>query len=58
MLATALAPRIGYDHAARLAKEAYRSGRTIPDLAAEQGVLPPEELEAALDLRHMTEGGR
>jgi fumarate hydratase class II len=58
MLATALAPRIGYDHAARLAKEAYRSGRTIPDLAAEQGVLPPDELAAALDLRHMTEGGR
>ena len=58
MLATALAPKIGYDQAAQLAKEAYRSGRTIPDLAAEQGVLPPDELAAALDLRHMTEGGR
>lgn len=58
MLATALAPTIGYDNAAKLAKEAYRSGRTIPDLAAEQGILPPEELEKALDLRHMTEGGR
>ncbi len=58
MLATALAPRIGYDAAASLAHEAYRSGRTIHDLAAEQGLLPPDELRAALDLRHMTEGGR
>jgi fumarate hydratase class II len=58
MLATALAPKIGYDNAANLAKEAYRSGRTIPDLAAEQEILPPDELKAALDIRHMTEGGR
>ena len=58
MLATALAPAIGYDRAAALAKEAYRSGRTIPEVAAEQGVLPPDELDAALDLRRMTQPGR
>ena len=29
MLATALAPEIGYDQAAALAKEAHKSGRTI-----------------------------
>jgi len=58
MLATALAPRIGYDEAAKLAKEAYRSGRTIREVAEEQGILPPDELEAALDLRSMTEPGR
>ena len=58
MLATALAPTIGYDQAAKLAKEAYRSGRTIPEVAAEEGVLPGQELRAALDLRRMTEPGR
>ncbi|MHC5010537.1 MAG: class II fumarate hydratase [Planctomycetota bacterium] len=58
MLATALAPKIGYDAAAKLAKEAFESGRTIPEIAAEQGILPPDELKAALDLRHMTEAGR
>ncbi len=58
MLATALAPQIGYDAAAKLAKRAYESGRTIPDLATEEKLLPPEKLKAALDLRHMTEGGR
>ena len=37
MLATALAPEIGYDAAAALAKEALTSGRTIRDLAPERG---------------------
>ncbi len=58
MLATALAPRIGYDAAAKLAKEAYASGRTIRALAEEQGVLPAPELAKVLDLRRMTEPGR
>jgi fumarate hydratase class II len=58
MLATALAPKIGYDRAAELAKAAYESGRTIPEIAAERGVLPPDELARALDLRDMTEPGR
>ena len=38
MLATALAPVIGYDEAAKLAKEAFRSGRTIRELALERDV--------------------
>ena len=37
MLATALAPEIGYDAAAALAKEALKSGRTIRELATERG---------------------
>ena len=37
MLATALAPVIGYDEAATLAKEAFKSGRTIRELALERG---------------------
>ena len=36
MLATALAPRIGYDAAAALAKEAHESGRTLREVARER----------------------
>jgi fumarate hydratase class II len=58
MLATALAPEIGYDAAAALAKEAYRTGSTIRELAERKGILPPDRLKQVLDLRHMTEPGR
>ena len=37
MLATALAPEIGYDAAAALAKEAFKTGRTIRELATSAG---------------------
>src|SRR5204863_1446015 len=56
MLATALAPLIGYDEAAKLAKEALRSGRTIRELAVERGVAP-ERLDEILDPARMTEPG-
>jgi fumarate hydratase, class II len=56
MLATALAPSIGYDEAARLAKDALRSGRTIRELAIEHG-LDPDELDLTLDPAAMTEPG-
>ena len=58
MLATALAPAIGYDAAAGLAKEAYKQGTTIRALAESKKLLPPDRLKEALDLRHMTEPGR
>ena len=58
MLATALAPAIGYDAAASLAKEAYQKGTTIRALAEAKKLLPPDRLADALDLRHMTEPGR
>jgi fumarate hydratase class II len=56
MLATALAPVIGYDDAAKLAKEALTSGRTIRELALERG-MDPEELDRLLDPAAMTEPG-
>jgi fumarate hydratase, class II len=56
MLATALAPVIGYDEAAKLAKEAHRSGRTIRELAVERG-MDPDELDRLLDPAAMTEPG-
>ena len=56
MLATALAPVIGYDEAAALAKEAFASGRTIRELALERG-MDPDELDRLLDPAAMTEPG-
>jgi fumarate hydratase, class II len=56
MLATALAPVIGYDEAAKLAKEALASGRTIRELALERG-MDPDELGRLLDPASMTEPG-
>ena len=56
MLATALAPEIGYDAAAALAKEALKSGRTIRELAVERGIAP-ERLDQLLDPASMTEPG-
>jgi fumarate hydratase class II len=56
-MVTALAPRIGYDKAAEIAKESFRTGRTVRELALEKEVLPPDELERVLDARAQTEGG-
>jgi fumarate hydratase class II len=56
MLATALAPVIGYDEAAKLAKEAFASGRTIRELALERG-MDPAEVDRLLDPAAMTEPG-
>ncbi|MCP4202522.1 MAG: class II fumarate hydratase [bacterium] len=56
-MVTSLAPKIGYDRAAEIAKEAYKTGRTVRELALDKEVLPKEELEEALDPRAQTEGG-
>jgi fumarate hydratase class II len=57
MMVTALAPKIGYDAAAAIAKEAYASGRTVREVCLEKRVLSKEELDEVLDPRQMTEGG-
>ncbi len=54
-MVTALAPRIGYDKAAEIAKEAFATGRTVRELATAMEVLPLEELERVLDARSQTE---
>ena len=56
-MVTALVPKIGYDAAAALAKEAMASNRTVREVALERKVLPREELDAILDPWRMTEGG-
>jgi fumarate hydratase class II len=54
-MATSLNPHIGYEKAAKLAKEAFATGKTIRQLCREQGVLPEETLKEALDPWSMTE---
>lgn len=56
-LVTALAPKLGYAEAARLAKEAIATGLTVKQLVTERKILEGEELETILDLRAMTELG-
>jgi fumarate hydratase, class II len=57
-MVTSLAPLIGYDRAAEIAKEAYRTGRTVREICVEKQVLPMDQLEKALDPRSQTEGGK
>jgi len=56
-LVTALAPRIGYAEAAKLAKEAVAKNVTVRQLVMEKGVLKGKDLDAVLDLLAMTELG-
>jgi fumarate hydratase class II len=56
-MVTALAPRIGYERAAEIAREALGTGRTVRQICAERQVLPPGELDAALDALAQTRGG-
>jgi fumarate hydratase class II len=56
-MCTALAPVIGYDRAAQIAKTAYESGKTVREVAREEQVLPDAELAKLLDPRPMTEPG-
>ena len=54
-MVTSLNPHIGYEKAAALAKEAFKTGKTIRELCTDQNILPPETLTAALDPMSMTE---
>jgi fumarate hydratase class II len=56
-LATALAPVIGYERAAAIAKRARAEGKTVREVAMQEAVLPEEELERLLDPRRQTEAG-
>src|SRR5215831_16541058 len=56
-MVTSLAPKIGYDRAAEIAKESATTGRTVREIAREKKVLPEKELESALDPVKMTEPG-
>ena len=57
MLATALSPRIGYAAAAEIAKEAVRTGETVPEVARRLTDLSDDELARGLDPTPMTDSG-
>lgn len=54
-MCTSLNPLIGYEKAAKLAKEAFATGKTIRELCIEQEILPLDVLNKALDPMSMTE---
>ncbi|GJM23750.1 MAG: class II fumarate hydratase [Phycisphaerae bacterium] len=54
-MCTSLVPHIGYDKSAMIAKEAFATGRTVREVALEQGVLGEDVLIEALNAMHMTE---
>jgi fumarate hydratase class II len=56
MLLTALAPRIGYDRAAAIAKRAAAESRPILDIALEETGMPREELARLLDPARLARG--
>ncbi len=57
VLVTALNPEIGYSLAAEIAKEAYRTGRPVIDVAEERSGLSRARLEQLLDPLKLTRGG-
>jgi fumarate hydratase class II len=54
-MCTSLAPKIGYDKSADIAKESFKTGKTVRQLAKEKKILSDEELTHALDPKRMTE---
>ena len=56
-ISTALAPIIGYDEAASISKEAYKTGKAIREVARERTNLSEEELDRILDPASMTKPG-
>jgi fumarate hydratase class II len=54
-MVTSLNPHIGYEKAALLAKEAFKTGKTIRELCREKAILPEATLNEALDPFRMTE---
>ena len=56
-MVTVLAPVLGYDRAAQIAKQAHEQGRTVRQVLLDEKVLPPEGVERLLNPRPMTEPG-
>jgi len=56
-MCTALAPEIGYDQAAAIAKESYETGKTVREIALEKKILPVERLNEILNPMRMTMPG-
>ena len=57
ILVTALNPIIGYERAAAIAKKAYKEGRPIIDVAADETDIPKVKLKKLLDPAKLAKGG-
>jgi fumarate hydratase, class II len=57
ILVTALNPVIGYEKGAAIAKEAYKKGRPVKQVAREMTDLSDQELDRLLDPAALTKGG-
>ena len=57
ILVTALNPVIGYEKAAKIAKQAYQQAQPIIDIAEQETDLSRSELEALLNPAKLTQGG-
>ncbi|TVQ81654.1 MAG: class II fumarate hydratase [Phycisphaeraceae bacterium] len=55
-MCTSLVPVIGYDASAAIAKKAFAEGKTVRQVALEQGVVSAERLQELLDPTNMTSG--
>ena len=53
-MVTSLNPLIGYDEAAKVAKEAFETGKTVRALLEEKELVSKEDLDKALDPESMT----
>src|SRR3954464_3636523 len=56
-MVTSLAPKIGYDRAAEIAKESAKTGKTVREICLANKILPEDELNRILDPISMTEPG-
>jgi fumarate hydratase class II len=56
-MCTPLAPVIGYDKAAEIAKKAYKEGKTVREVAREVSGLSEKQLDEIFNLRALTEPG-
>jgi fumarate hydratase class II len=57
MMCTSLAPVIGYDNAAKVAKEAFKSGETVRQYALRNNLVEAKQLSKLLDATSMTKPG-
>jgi fumarate hydratase class II len=57
-VAAALNARLGYDRVAALVKQAGREHRSLRDVVAAEGALPPDELDDLLDVARIARGNR
>jgi fumarate hydratase class II len=58
MLVTALAPKIGYDNAAKVAKSAHQRGTTLKEEASRLGLVSEDEFDRLVQPERMTRPGR